>query len=384
MQQALFWLAVVTVLGLLAILAELVRGGRSIESLADVPPLGDGEMPAVSIIVPARNEERNVEEALRSVLAQDAPGVEVIVVEDRSDDGTGAILDRMQREIPRLHVVHVTELPPGWLGKNHALQLGADQAKGELLLFTDADIVMAPDTVRRAAAFLLRSGADHVAAGPRVVMPGRLLQAFGVVFSIMFALFSRPWKARDPRSRQHVGIGAFNLIRADAYRRIGRHEPIRMRPDDDMKLGKLVKKHGLRQDFVDASTMIHVEWYASIREAVVGLRKNGFAGIDYRISLVLFSTITHALLFLWPWVALLATHGPTRWLNAAAVGLMLVMFAGAARAQAVPVRYCIAFPVAVLMFLYVVWYAMGYALVHRGIDWRGTHYPLDQLRANRV
>ena len=384
LDDVLFWLAVLTVAGFAAMTAEIVRGGRTLVFLRGVEPLPEGELPRVSIVVPARNEERNVEEALRSVLAQRGVPLEVIVVDDRSEDATGAILDRMAAEDARLKVVHVTELPPGWLGKNHALEVGARAATGGLLLFTDADVVMHPDTVRLAASYLVREGFDHVTMGPHVDMPGWVLKTFGVAFGLAFTAFTRPWKARDPRSRQHVGVGAFNLVRADAYRMIGTHRAIAMRPDDDMKLGKLVKKHGLRQDFLVGTGMISVEWYTSVREAVRGLRKNGFAGVDYRLSLVLLATVSQVVFFIWPFLAVVFTEGPTRWLNLVCVGFVVFLFAGMAREQKVPWWYGFAYPLAAALFIVVIWNATLYALIHRGIEWRGTHYPLDELKANRV
>lgn len=384
MESILFWLAALAAAGFAAAFVELARGGRSLKQLHLLPPADPAAMPSVSIVIAARNEARGIEPALRSVLRQQGQRIEVIAVDDRSDDATGAILDRMAAEDPRLRVVHVTELPAGWLGKNHALWLGAHAARGELLLFTDADVVMKPDTVLRAAGYLSAQGLDHLTAAPRVIMPGALLRAFGVVFTMMFSFFTRPWKVRDPRSRAHVGIGAFNLVRADTYRRIGTHRAIAMRPDDDLKLGKLVKKNGGAQEFVIGAEQISVEWYHSVREAVRGLRKNGFAGVDYRLSLVLLATVSHLLFFIWPFIAVWVTDGWTRVLYAAAIAIVLLMYAGSAAAQGAPVWHAILFPVASVLFVFVVWNATLYALWNRGIEWRGTHYPLDELRANRV
>ena len=384
LHDVLFWLAVVTAAQSVGAFVYLLLAVGQIPRLGDVPPLGDAEMPSISIVVAARNEARGIEAAMRSLLAQDAPRLEVVAVDDRSEDATGAILDRFAEHEPRLRVVHVTELPAGWLGKNHALWLGAGHATGELLLFTDGDVVMAPDTLRRAAAMMAAGRIDHLPAGMHVDMPGWLLQTFGVFFGVMFTIFSRPWKAKDPRSAAHVGVGAFNLIRAEAYRRIGTHRAIAMRPDDDLKLGKLVKKHGLRQDFVNAASHVRVEWYHSVREALHGLRKNGFAGVDYRLSLILLATVTQPLFLIWPYVAVWVTDGPTRLLNAVTVAAMVAVFAGAAREQRVRWWYGFAYPLAVVLFLAAIWNATLYALIHRGIEWRGTHYPLDQLRANRV
>jgi glycosyltransferase involved in cell wall biosynthesis len=380
----LLWLAGFTAALMIAVFVELGVGTRRLRHLHDVPPAGPGEMPSVSIVIAARNEARGIEPALRSVLSQQGGGLETIVVDDRSDDGTGAILDRMAAENAGLRVVHVAELPAGWLGKNHALWLGAQAARGELLLFTDADVVMTPDTVARAAGYLVREGMDHVTVAPRVIMPGSLLQAFGVAFGIFFSLFTRPWKARDPRSKQHVGIGAFNLVRAEPYRRMGTHRAIAMRPDDDVKLGKLVKKNGFRSDFVIGAEHVSVEWYHSLAEVIHGLRKNGFAGVDYRLSLVLFATVSMLLFFIGPFAAVFVTEGWTRVLYGVAVGLMLVMHAAAARAQRTPMWTALFFPLACVLFLVVVWNATIYALWNRGIEWRGTHYPLDELRANKV
>jgi cellulose synthase/poly-beta-1,6-N-acetylglucosamine synthase-like glycosyltransferase len=384
LDRLLFWLGAATAASLFALTVDLLRHVPRLVRLRDVAPLADGDLPSASIVFAARNEARGVEAGLRSLLRQDHPRLEIIAVDDRSDDGTGEILDRMAAGEPRLTVVHVAELPAGWLGKNHALHLGAGRARGELLLFTDADVVMAPDTLRRAASHLAREGVDHVTAGPHVDMPGWLLKTFGVFFGVMFTVFSQPWKARDPRSRRHVGIGAFNLIRADAYRRIGGHQPIALRPDDDMKLAKLLKKNGGTQDFVNGADLIRVEWYHSVREAVHGLRKNGFAGIDYRLSLVLLTTVTQLLFFVWPFIAVFATHGWTRASYGVAVALVLFLFAGAAREQRAPMWLGVAVPLASLLFITVVWNATLYALIHRGIEWRGTHYSLDELRANKV
>ena len=384
MNTFFFWLAVATAAGFVLLGAELVRGRGKLRYLAAVEPLPEAELPLVSVVVAARDEERNVEVAMRSLLAQDLARMELVVVDDRSGDRTGQILDRMAAADPRLRVVHVRELPPGWLGKNHALDLGAADAGGELILFTDADVVMAPETLRLAASFMVRERLDHLTMAPRIDMPGFLLRAFGVFFGICFLMFSRPWKARDPRSPSHVGIGAFNLVRASSYRRIGTHRAIAMRPDDDMKLGKLMKKNGQRQDFLVAVSHVSVEWYRSVPEAVRGLRKNGFAGLDYRVSMVVVATLTQVACFILPFVAVFLTTGSTRLLYAFSVAMILGLFGGAAREQRAPVWGGIAVPFASLLFIVIVWNATLYALLHRGIEWRGTHYPLDELRANRV
>ncbi len=383
MSSFLFVLALATFLLHVATAIEIRRGNRSIRFLKDLPPLA-GPLPRVSILIPARNEERNLEEALRSVLALDYDNLEIDVVDDRSTDRTGEILDRMARTDPRLRVVHVRELPPGWLGKNHALWLGAGSATGEFLLFTDADVVLAPSALRRAVGAMVADRLDHLTASPEIARPSALFEMFIGAFALFFALFTKPWKAKDPQSPHHVGIGAFNLVRASAYRAAGGHQAIAMRPDDDLKLGKLLKKNGFRPEFVFGQGALRVEWYASVRELIQGLMKNAFSGVDYRVSVVVVATVAQLATWVWPFLALVLTSGPTRWLNLASVLVLLGLCWINAPLAGVRRWHGVGFPLATLLFLYIVWRAMLLTLWNGGIDWRGTHYPLAELKANKV
>lgn len=377
-------LAVLTLLFFSVFGVVMARGNRAVVFLEDAPPLDAPDPPRVSIIIPALNEERNIEEALRSVLAQDYAALEFIVIDDRSTDRTGAILDAMAAADARLGVVHVTELPEGWLGKNNALQLGAARARGEILLFTDADIVMHPTAVRRAVGVMLAHGLDHLAALPQIAMSTFMTRIFVGAFGIFFTLFTKPWKARDPRSPRYIGIGAFNMVRREAYQASGTHAAIAMRPDDDLKLGKLIKRRGLRQEMVFGRGMLHVEWYASLGEAIRGLTKNTFAGVEYSIATVLGATVFQFLFFVWPFLGILLTHGWTRALNAAAAAAIVWICHDTARFHNGRSWYGLFFGISTLIFIYVMWRSMVLTLVNRGIDWRGTHYPLEKLKANRV
>lgn len=379
----LAWLAATTLLVLAAAGVEMLRGNRSLVALRDVSPVDPVDAPPLTVVIAARDEALVIEPALRSVLAQDYTKLEVVVVDDRSTDGTGAILDRMAAGEPRLRVVHVAELPSGWLGKNHALQRGAEAARGDLLLFTDADVVMDRSAVARSVRYLRERGLDHLTAAPRVHMPGWLLQSFGIAFGVFFAVAFRPWRARDPRSRSHVGIGAFNLLRTDRYRAMGGHHPIRMRVDDDMKLGKLAKANGLRQDFVVGAPLVSVEWYGSVGDLVRGLTKNLFAGVDFRLSAVLAATLGQLIFFVWPFAAVFVTGGVIGWLNVAIVVFLLALYAGSARLQDESPFLAPLFPLAVLLFLFIFWRSTVLTLLRGGVEWRGTHYPLEELRAGR-
>lgn len=382
--QALFWLAIFNLACVLVCIVLLVLGGRSSPRLREQPIPDLADWPSVSLIAPARNEERNIERAVRSLVCLDYPRLEITLVNDRSTDRTGEILDRLAAEFPQLNVVHLTELPAGWLGKNHAMQLGADRSGGEWLLFTDADIVFEPSTLRRAIGLVLAEKLDHLAATPQSRMPTWLLQSFIVAFGMYFLLFVRAWAIRNPRSTAHVGIGAFNLVRTAAYRAIGGHEKIRMRPDDDFKLGKIIKLAGYRQALADGVGLITVDWYQSFDELVHGLEKNTFSVVEYSPAFVAFNTGSILLLNVWPFVAVLVVPGPVRWIYVAVcLGLWTLCWL-TANAMRVPWSCALPFPIAALLMAYIQWRTMLLNLWHGGIRWRDTHYPLAELRANRV
>jgi glycosyltransferase involved in cell wall biosynthesis len=379
----LFYLAAATLVLVLATAIEFAVGNRTFQKLTAIPALSDGLMPRVSIIIAARNESRNIEPALRSVLAQDYANREIIVVNDRSTDDTGAILQRMAANNPSMRVVTVSDLPPHWLGKNYALHIGAERATGELLLFTDADVMMEKTTLSRAVNLLSSSRLDHLAVTPRMAMPGVLLSMFGGAFIVFFNLYAKPWKARDPKSKRHIGIGAFNLIRAEVYRRAGGHCAIAMRPDDDLRLGRIIKRAGYRQDLALGGALLHVEWYSSVGEIIRGLEKNTFASVDYNLVIVIAASIGQLLIFVWPVIALIVTNGPTRWLNAAILAVIGLIYADNAGFHGMKRWHWIGLPITALLFQYTIWRATLKALLNGGIDWRGTHYSLADLKKNK-
>lgn len=381
--QPLFDLGVVTLLFVTAIFVELSIGNRKVRWLDTIAP-ATGSLPRISLIVAGCNEERNVEKAMRSLLAQDYPNLELIAVDDRSTDSTGAILDRIASQEQRLKVIHIRELPKGWLGKCNALYVGSQKATGDWLIFADADIVMDSTTLSRAMGHVLKNGFDHLAIAPKIVMDGFLVNCFVTFFGVAFTSYFKPWKARDPKSNKYMGIGAFNMVRAEVYQKVSGHKPIAMRPDDDMMFGKLVKMNGFRQEVVFGGELMHVEWYSSYRELVGGLMKNAFSGTDYRVWMVAAATVVHATLSLWPFAALFLTSGIVWWLNFAIVMVLLAGAMDCAKFFGSAAWRGIFYPIGCLLFLYIVWRATFLTLWNDGIHWRGTHYSLKELKANRL
>lgn len=341
-------------LGLLAGAVQLARGARRVPTLADLPPLADGgtAVPSVSIVVPARNEARGIAAAVRSMLAQDYPDFEVIVIDDRSTDGTRAAVAALPDPAGRLRVLEVAELPSGWLGKNHANALGG---------------ALAHDW-------------DHLTAAPHARLPGAVLSQFALYFGLLFSLYARPWAAQDPRSRAHVGIGAFNLVRRSVYEEIGGHEALRLRPDDDFKLGMLIKRAGFRQMFANGRGAIEVEWYSSWGEVREGLMKNLFAGSGYSVPLTVAGSLAHLVVLVGPPLGALFADGAARAFGILAC--LLLFWQGWASAPSLGTRRWagVLLPLFGVFGTYLMWRSMYLALSRGAIEWRGRRYPLDELR----
>jgi Glycosyl transferase family 2 len=221
------------------------RGSRHwLAEQADTMP--EGGWPGLTVIFAARDEAAGVEAATRSILAQEYPALEIVAVDDRSTDATGAILDRLGREDPRLKVVHVRELEPGWLGKTHAMHAAAAAATSPWILFTDADVDFAPGALRRAVAWAEGDGADHLTAVPEFVAKSVAERIFLAMFNLAFASRVLGGRVEAPGGRSHLGIGAFNLVRSDALQGIGGFEHLRLSVDDDNRLAQALKAAGYR------------------------------------------------------------------------------------------------------------------------------------------
>lgn len=379
----LFYVALFTLLVFIIANFELVRGRRAITSLRNVPAHGLAPEPKVSVIIPARNEEKHIAAALTSVLTQDYGNFEVIAVNDRSEDGTQNILNELATTHPQLCVLQLTTLPEGWLGKNHALHMGAQHATGEFLLFADADVVMENTTIKRAINFMKATDLDHLVLGPEIKAPGILLNMMILTFAVNFLLAFKPWLAKNPSSKKFIGGGAFSLVRAAAYHASGTHSAIAMCVDDDLKLGQLIKQRGFRQEFAGGEGLIALEWYGSVREMIHGLTKNAFAALNYGIAKVVALSLGLIVLYLWPVAALFLTRGVTQLLNALTVSVVLFMCGGMARYFRMSPWLAAGFPATITLHFYILWRSTLFTLVNRGVSWRDTHYSLRQLKLHR-
>ena len=346
----------------------------------DVPQ----QLPRLSVIVPACNEEKNIENALNSLLNQDYPDLEIILVEDRSSDGTGKIVDRLAQQDARIKVIHITELPQGWLGKVHALHRGTQESSGDWLLFTDADIQFAPGILRRAVAFSLRQGIDHLALLPGVTMQGFWLKVLIHTFGLLLLFSTRVDKVNSGRGKHFIGIGAFNLVNKKCFNKTPGFEWLRMEVVDDMGVGLLVKHAGGLTWFAMAEQDLTVHWYTDIRSMFRGLEKNSFGPAShYKISRFVILVVSLLCFSVAPYVALLSSWFWLKLLGLFVILLQIVfavLFVRTGRTSTISLMLV---PFGLILYSMVMIRAGYKCITNKGIDWRGTHYSISELKAGQ-
>jgi len=340
--------------------------------------------PRVSVIVPARNEQQTIEAGLRSLLALEYRNYEIIAVNDRSTDETLAVMQRIATDDGRLKILNVEELPAGWLGKPHAMWRAAQQASGEWLLFTDADVIFRADTLARAVAYAEEVKCDHLPLFPTMLMERpdeRVIMGF---FNTFFLFGYRPWKLHDPEAADFAGVGAFNLIRRSAYDAIGTFSALRMEVIEDLKLGKLVKAAGLSQRAAFGRDLVRIRWAVGAAGIVQNLTKNFFAFMRFQWWRSLASCAGIVVLTLAPYAGVAFAPGWAKAGYAAALLGIFLVYAGMSAKCDIPAYYFVLHPVGGLLFVYTVLRSTLITLWQGGIVWRGTKYPLEELKRGLV
>ena len=352
--------------------------------LKDFAPLADAECPRISLLFAARAEEEKLPGALATLATIDYPNLEIIAVDDRSQDATGRILDEFAVSHERFRVVHVTALPPGWLGKPHALQKAYEASAGEWLLFTDADVRFAPDALRRAAAVVKQKNLDHFTLFGDVEMVGFWETVLITFFGLAFHMANDPYQVSNPHSRAYVGVGAFQLMKRSAYEACGTHRRLAMEVVDDMKLGKLVKQAGLRSSVGVAQEAVVIRWHAGVGNLIRGVTKNFFAALGYNLPLVVVAICGMWMLNVVPFVGVIWGHGWVRALSGIAVVIALAFHVGVDIAMHVSPLYAFTHPLGAVLFSYMLLRSTVVTLWQGGVTWRGTFYPLEELRRGVV
>src|SRR5208283_3864149 len=294
-------------------------GATRLPWIKDFPPAADADCPRISLLFAARDEEEKLPAALATLAAIDYPELEIIGVDDRSKDATGRILDEFAAAHPRFRAVHVTELPPGWLGKPHALQKAYEASSGDWLLFTDADVRFQPDTLRRAVALARDRQLDHLSLFGDIVMVGFWEKVFLTFFGLSFIMAIDPHQVSNPRSRAYVGVGAFQMVKRTVYEACGMHRRLALEVIDDVMLGKTIKLAGFRSGVAVAQDAVSVRWHAGIGNLIRGVEKNFFAAAQFSAPLVVVQSLSLLAMFLLPSLGVFFGHGWVRALASIAV-----------------------------------------------------------------
>lgn len=362
----------------------VVRAMRTMPRLARLEPPEPADWPRLSLIVPACNEADSIDGAVRSMLAQDYPELEVVLIDDRSTDATPAIVDRLAHSDPRVVGLHVDHLPEGWLGKVNAMARGVDEATGDWLLFIDADVHLEPGTLRKTVAYCLDAGLDHMAVVPGMWRSSFLVDASVAMFLRLFAVVIRAWAVSRPGSRAYAGVGAFNLVRREAFDRTEGFSWLRLEVIDDMGLALMLKRHGARACLADGVGLLGLYWHRSVAEIARGAEKAYAVMAGTRLPGVLILSMVVVLLELAPLAAFLPLGVPGLWPAGVAMllALLLTVAIGHRRAKR-PVLSALLWPVGLAVNLSLLVRSVWLGARRGGIVWRDTFYPTPLLLAHQ-
>lgn len=376
------WMGVL-VLGILLVIFSMVQTIHAVPVLSRMSgePTEPTEWPGISMIIPACNEADTLRSALQTILAEDYPTLQIILVNDRSTDQTGAMMEEIATQDNRIKVVHVAELPDGWLGKVHALHQGVGHATQEWLLFTDADVHYRPGTLRKAMLYAQQKQRDFLTMFPQLVPGGPLLNVAYSTFVTAILLTIKAWEIPDPKSPAFTGIGHFMLIREAAFRKTPGFSWLKMDVVDDGALGRMMKLSGASCEFLNGREQLSLRWYRSLGDMSKHLEKNMFGATAYYSAVVLgIGTLLTTAGLISPWLALFSASPTIK--MAGAFFLVNLVVTG------ILVNRWFGFPWFFGCFLWVgAWLMMGMqwrsatqCWKQGGIVWRGTHYPISALR----
>jgi chlorobactene glucosyltransferase len=347
-----------------------------------------GEPPRLSLIVPARNEERNIRRCVESLLAQSYPDLEVIVLDDRSTDSTAMILAEIAGRDPRLKVLAGSDLPPGWAGKPYALHQAVAAARGQWLVFVDADTWLEPDALSATLATAIETGADLFTTIHHQVMDTFWERTVLPLVLLGLSTAFPPRKVNDPSRPQAVANGQYFLIRRGVYDAVGGHAAVRGEIVEDRAIAELVKRQGYRLLIADGRSFVNTRMYTSLPEMWEGWTKNIFLGLRHQPTLMalgvfgaLLALLAALFLPVWPllgWAAFLRGGGP----SALAVileslivwGYLLCQRAKASHWFDIPAWYSLTLPLGSAIFAAMMFASAWKVRSGRGVTWKGRTY----------
>ncbi|HEU5227178.1 MAG TPA: glycosyltransferase [Ktedonobacteraceae bacterium] len=354
-------------------------------------PISSQVTPLASIIVPARNEEQNIRRCVQSLLEQDYANYEVIVVDDESTDRTGEILDELVATHPhgnRLWVLRLRDLPEGWAGKPHALHMGCQEARGEWLLFTDADTWHAPNALRSSLTQAIHERADLLTLGSTQELPTFWDKVLMPMAFLGISMLYPPKLVNDSRSKVAIANGQYILIKRTVYTRLGGYARPELKGTllDDRDLARLIKEHGYKLRFVDGRGLVSVHMYHGFKDIWRGWRKNAYlgnrGGIAFFVLQLIGLPMVSVVPFLLPLLAYMTRKRRKAGISAAEaqtaatleLSSLLAYRTWLNKQLCVPWIYSLFHPLAGIIFEGILAESAWRILTRSGVDWRGRYY----------
>ena len=349
--------------------------------LVKVVPVEDESVdyPYLSVCIPARNEERDIKACVESLLHQDYPEFEVIVVDDNSTDETAEIVYSMKAQYPNLVFVPGKQLEPDWFGKPYALYQAYKKSRGKYLLFTDADLIYQPQALKSAMHTLISRDLDLLTLMPAAIFGSFWERAVQPVIFGFIAALTRFRKINSPNHDSAMGFGAFLLFKKKSYQRIGGHLSVRQEILDDVMLAKNAKRNGLSMLVADGKRLFSIRMYHSLEEIWVGWRKNMFLAMKGSVIRTFYYVIVILCFVLTPYIVVIGnlwvgTGGI--WVGSALFGLILTLVTGLALCRQLNLekRNVFLFPLGAIIMSAIMLNSMTQIVFHGRAEWRGRTY----------
>lgn len=367
-------------------LTRALREDPALRARADATP--PAEPPLVSVLIPCRNEAHNITRALEALLAQEYPRLEVIVADDRSTDDTAHIIRTFAERDARVRLLECRELPDGWTGKNHALWLASKEARGEVLLFLDADVTLDAGALAVMTSYFVENRLDMLSMLLRVKSHSFWEKTLRVLVGSMLMIRFPPKKVNDPKSPRAFANGQIIMMRTETYRRVGGHETVKSILLEDVALARVVKGASHRLRIAYGFDMAEVRMYSSLREIWSGWSRIFYSAFQGSVPRLLIGVLLLAVFSLSPYAALFYAAAL---LSAGGAGpaisvLLLLSIAGIGTMMSVMVRVhlmsrcepgyvALHLPAAVIA-LFILFSAISRRFSARGIVWKDTRYDL--------
>lgn len=349
--------------------------------LVKVVPVEDESVdyPYLSVCIPARNEERDIKACVESLLHQDYPEFEVIVVDDNSTDETAEIVYSMKAQYPNLVFVPGKQLEPGWFGKPYALYQAYKMSRGKYLLFTDADLIYQPQALKSAMHTLISRDLDLLTLMPAAIFGSFWERAVQPVIFGFIAALTRFRKINSPNYDSAMGFGAFLLFKKESYQRIGGHLSVRQEILDDVMLAKNAKLNGLSMLVAEGKHLFSIRMYHSLEEIWVGWRKNMFLAMKGSVIRTFYYTSVILCFVLTPYIVVIGNLWVGTgeiWVGSALFGLILTLVTGLALCRQLNLekRNVFLFPLGAIIMSAIMLNSMTQIGFHGRAEWRGRTY----------